>query len=211
MATLHPSLASADPLTLGATLTRLSELPVGSLHVDIEDTSFISNITFGMKTVNAVAHHTAHPLSFHFMVANPRPWLEWIAPLKPGWIFFHAEALANPAEDLAAIRRTGAKAGLAFNPATAVEPYAYLNGQIDALLIMTSEPDGEGQRFIPSMMNKVKTAASLFPQATVWADGGIDLTVASALRENGAEHLVLGRALFSGDDLSGILRTFERV
>src|SRR5690606_33038803 len=146
---LHPSLASADPLTLGDTLARLNGLSVGSLHIDIEDTSFINNITFGMKTITAVARSTHHPLSFHLMLANPRPWLEWLAPFAPAWIFFHAEALANPADDLAAIRRIGAKAGLAFNPATPVDHYAYLAERLDALLIMTSEPDGEGQRFIP--------------------------------------------------------------
>ncbi|MBM1020196.1 epimerase [Enterobacter sp. A11] len=208
MQTLHPSLASADPLILGETLIRLNALPVGTLHIDIEDTSFISNITFGMKTINAVAHSTPHLLSFHLMLANPRPWLEWIAPLRPGWIFFHAEALANPAEDLAAIRRTGAKTGLALNPATPVASYAYLREHLDGLLIMTSEPDGEGQRFIPAMVGKVADAAARFPKTAIWADGGVDPAVAPALRKSGAQHLVLGRTVFSHSDISRALQAF---
>lgn len=208
MAHLHPSLASADPLALGDTLAKLNSLPFATLHMDIEDSSFISNITFGMKTVNAVARTSAHPLSFHLMLAHPRPWLEWLAPLKPEWIFFHAEALANPAEDLAAIRHSGVKAGLAFNPATPVEPYEYLSGQLDALLIMTSEPDGAGQRFIPPMMRKVASAARLFPNAAIWADGGIDRSVAPALLHYGAKHLVLGRALFGGEEIASALQGF---
>lgn len=205
---LHPSLASADPLALGSTLAQLNAIPVGTLHIDIEDTSFISNITFGMKTINAVARHTPHSLSFHLMLANPRPWLEWIAPLKPAWIFCHAEALANPADDLAAIRRTGAKAGLAFNPATAIISFAYLREHLDGVLIMTSEPDGEGQRFIPAMTDKVSQAARLFPQAAIWADGGVDLAVASSLRRYGAHDLVLGRAIFCHSDIVPALQKF---
>ena len=67
---LHPSLASANPLHYGRELTALDNLDFGSLHLDIEDSSFINNITFGMKTVQAVARQTPHPLSFHFMVAR---------------------------------------------------------------------------------------------------------------------------------------------
>ncbi|WP_318373156.1 epimerase [Enterobacter sp.] len=206
MLLLHPSLASADPLTLGETLARLNRLSVGSLHVDIEDTSFINNITFGLKTVNAIASNTHHPLSFHLMLANPRPWLEWLAPFSPAWIFFHAEALANPADDLAAIRRTGAKAGLAFNPATPVDNYGYLAELLDAVLIMTSEPDGEGQRFIPSMMGKVAKAAALFPKTAIWADGGVDRSVLAALRHYGAKHLVAGRAIVNQGDIARAMR-----
>lgn len=208
MRRLHPSLASAHPLTLGESLARLNALPVGTLHIDIEDTSFISNITFGMKTVSAIAGATHHALSFHLMVANPRRWLEWIAPLTPAWVFFHAEALANPAGDLAAIRHIGAKAGLAFNPVTPVEHYEYLRESLDALLIMTSEPDGQGQRFIPAMMNKAARAARLFPDAAIWADGGVDLAVAPALLRDGVEHLVLGRALFGRDDIALAIQQF---
>lgn len=206
---LHLSLASADPLTLGETLSSLACLEVSTLHIDIEDTSFISNITFGMKTINAIAQATQHPLSFHLMLADPRPWLAWIAPLNPAWIFLHVEALANPSEDLDAIRQTGARAGLAFNPATPVAHYRYLNQQPDGLLIMTSEPDGKGQHFIPAVIDKVAEAARLFPQTEIWVDGGVDLSVAPALIHAGAHHLVLGRAIFGHSDLAHALRQFK--
>ena len=42
---LHPSLASANPLHYGRELTALDNLDFGSLHLDIEDSSFINNIT----------------------------------------------------------------------------------------------------------------------------------------------------------------------
>lgn len=83
---LHPSLASANPLHYGRELTALDNLDFGSLHLDIEDSSFINNITFGMKTVQAVARQTPHPLSFHFMVARPQRWFNALAEIRPAWI-----------------------------------------------------------------------------------------------------------------------------
>lgn len=198
--TLHPSLASANQLRLGATLRRLDALAPGSVHLDIEDTSFIRNITFGLKTVTQVAGATSIPLSFHLMLANPFPWIEWLKPLKPGWIFVHAEALANPAEALALIRATGANAGLAFNPATRLQSYRYLTHLADSVLIMTSEPDGYGQLFNPWLISKVAEAADIFSASEIWADGGIDLPAAKRLYHAGAGHIVLGRAVFGSND-----------
>lgn len=206
---LHPSLASADPLRLHQALSQFDHAPIGSWHLDIEDTSFISNITFGLKTVRSVFEATQHPLSFHLMVANPWPWFRALSPFTPAWVFVHAEALANPAEALTAIRDTGARAGLAFNPATPLEPYLYLRHALDACLIMTSEPDGHGQCFNPALIGKVAACARYFPDAECWADGGISESAGQQLKRAGAEHLVLGRALFASDNPATTLGSFR--
>ena len=205
---LHPSLASADPLHYGTTLTALADADMGSLHLDIEDSSFINNITFGLKTVQAVARQTTHPLSFHFMISRPQDWFSALAELKPAWIFVHAEALAYPSETLAQIRLIGAKAGLAFNPATPVDAYCYLAPHLDALMGMTSEPDGVGQQFIPALCEKVRRVRDCFPEAACWADGGITLSAAQQLATAGAQHLVVGRALFSSENYHATLSRF---
>ncbi|EJT6619740.1 ribulose-phosphate 3 epimerase family protein, partial [Salmonella enterica] len=182
--------------------------PLGSLHLDIEDTSFINNITFGMKTIQAVAQYTRHPLSFHLMVSSPQRWLPWLAAIRPGWIFIHAESVQNPSEILADIRAIGAKAGLALNPATPLLPYRYLALQLDALMIMTSEPDGRGQQFIATMCEKVSQSREHFPAAECWADGGITLRAARLLAAAGAQHLVIGRALFTTANYNVTLSQF---
>ncbi|MBN6045228.1 ribulose-phosphate 3 epimerase family protein [Citrobacter sp. ku-bf4] len=205
---LHPSLASADPLHYGTTLTALADADIGSLHLDIEDSSFINNITFGLKTVQAVARRTAHPLSFHFMIARPQGWFPVLAEIKPAWIFVHAEALAYPSETLAEIREIGAKAGLAVNPATPIDGYRYLAPHLDALMVMTSEPDGVGQQFIPALCEKVRRVREFFPHAACWADGGITLSAAQHLAAAGAQHLVVGRALFSTANYHATLSRF---
>lgn len=205
---LHPSLASANPLRYEHELAALNDVDMGSVHLDIEDSSFIHNITFGIKTVQAVARQTHHPLSFHFMVARPQRWFDMLSEIRPAWIFVHAETLEYPSETLAEIRRTGARAGLAVNPATPIDPYRYLALQLDAVMVMTSEPDGQDQRFIPFMCEKIKKVRELFPQTECWADGGITLAAAQQLAAAGAQQLVIGRALFSSSDYRATLAQF---
>ncbi len=111
-------------------------------------------------------------------------------------------------EILADIRAIGAKAGLALNPATPLLPYRYLALQLDALMIMTSEPDGRGQQFIATMCEKVSQSREHFPAAECWADGGITLRAARLLAAAGAQHLVIGRALFTTANYNVTLSQF---
>ncbi|EOU2741724.1 TPA: epimerase, partial [Salmonella enterica subsp. enterica serovar Aberdeen] len=94
------------------------------------------------------------------------------------------------------------------NPATPLLPYRYLALQLDALMIMTSEPDGRGQQFIAAMCEKVNQSREHFPAAECWADGGITLRAARLLAAAGAQHLVIGRALFTTANYNVTLSQF---
>ena len=59
------------------------------------------------------------------------------------------------------IRSAGARAGLALNPATPVEPYADLLSEIDMLLLMTVEPGFGGQPFLDLVLPKLRRARAL--------------------------------------------------
>ncbi|EMG9288816.1 epimerase [Providencia stuartii] len=203
---LHPSLASADPLWLGSIINKLANQNIGSLHLDIEDGNFINNITFGIKLVKAAAQATEHALSIHLMVSQPLFWIRELAPFSPKWIFFHPEAVQNPSEIIAEIKKIKAKAGIALNPSTPVAPYQYLINKLDALMLMTSEPDGENQQFIPSIVDKIQQIPPLFSQLEYWADGGISADKIQSLKKVGINNLVIGRALFSTDDYENTIK-----
>ncbi|APG49471.1 TPA: epimerase [Providencia stuartii] len=203
---LHPSLASADSLWLGSIINKLANQNIGSLHLDIEDGNFINNITFGIKLVKAVAQATEHALSIHLMVSQPLFWIRELAPFSPKWIFFHPEAVQNPSEIIAEIKKIKAKAGIALNPSTPVAPYQYLINKLDALMLMTSEPDGENQQFIPSIVDKIQQIPPLFSQLEYWADGGISADKIQSLKKVGINNLVIGRALFSTDDYENTIK-----
>ncbi|SUC46319.1 Ribulose-phosphate 3-epimerase [Providencia stuartii] len=126
--------------------------------------------------------------------------------LAPKWIFFHPEAVQNPSEIIAEIKKIKTKAGIALNPSTPVAPYQYLINKLDALMLMTSEPDGENQQFIPSIVDKIQQIPPLFSQLEYWADGGISADKIQSLKKVGINNLVIGRALFSTDDYENTIK-----
>jgi len=75
------------------------------------------------------------------------------------------------------IRSAGARAGLALNPATPVEPYADLMPEIDMMLLMTVEPGFGGQPFLDLVLPKLRRARELVTRhgGAVWlqVDGGV--------------------------------------
>ncbi|MDF2679715.1 MAG: putative ribulose-phosphate 3-epimerase [Brevibacillus sp.] len=193
---ISPSIASANPLRLEEEVKRLDPTLYKDLHVDIEDGHFIPNITFGMKTVKRLRAVTDLPFSFHLMVSNPFDYLEEICACQPSVIFAHAEALDYPSSFVDAVQRRGMKTGLAFNPKTPIAPFQYVLSRADAVLIMTAEPDGQGQQFIPAMMEKAKQVRNAIPSIELWVDGGVTADRVEELESVGVTHAVMGRAVF---------------
>src|SRR5262249_12917961 len=89
-----------------------------------------------------------------------------------------AEAARAPVRTLRAIRAAGARAGLAVNPGTAVEPYAGLLPEVDMLLVMTVEPGFGGQGFLDLVLPKVRRARELIARrgGEIWLQGGRGVT-----------------------------------
>lgn len=193
---ISPSIASANPLRLEEEVKRLDTTLYTDLHVDIEDGHFIPNITFGLKTVKRLRAVTDLPFSFHLMVSYPIDYLEEICACCPSVIFAHIEALDYPSLFVDAVHRRGGKAGLAFNPKTPIAPFEYVLSRADAVLIMTAEPDGQGQQFIPAMMEKVQQVRQAHPAIELWVDGAVTVDRVEELERVGVTHAVMGRAVF---------------
>ena len=194
-----PSLASAKQLNLQAAIDSLGT--VGCLHLDMEDGNFIPNITFGLKTIEEVANYCHGRLDAHLMVRHPERYLDALLQWNIESIAIQIEAMPYPLEPIKRIRQSGRRAGIALNPSTPVEPLKYLGDQIDYLLIMTAEPDGQGQRFLPAMLEKVSKARGLFPKGvSILVDGGILEEHIPALAQAGADGAVLGRTIWSSGE-----------
>lgn len=193
---ISPSIASANQLRLEEEVRRVEKEGYLDLHIDIEDGNFIPNISFGFKTIKSLRNITDLPFSFHLMVTRPNIYIEDLIHLKPSIIFAHVEALDYILEYLHSVQKLGAKAGLAFNPKTPIEPYLYAIKKADGILIMTSEPDGKGQEFIPSMIKKAEIVRDYGNSLEIWADGGITKDKLKSLKNSGFTHIVMGREIF---------------
>lgn len=199
MAVINPSLASANPLYLLDAVTCLPESPW--LHVDIEDGNFVPNITFGLSTVREIARHAVAPLDAHLLVARPEWLLPGLAELGIRRTAVHYEAVEYPLEVLATIRRLGMRAGLALNFKTNAEALEPFVGGLDYIIVMTAEPDGEGQKFRPGLLDKVARARRLLPAGVeVWVDGGIGEAELPRVVAAGADTVIMGRAVWSAPD-----------
>ncbi|MEV5555879.1 ribulose-phosphate 3-epimerase [Nonomuraea wenchangensis] len=198
-----------SPSILAADFARLADeaaaVPNADwLHVDVMDYHFVPNLTLGLPVVEALRKATATPLDCHLMIADPDRWAPQYAEAGAGSVTIHAEAAKAPVRTLREIRAQGARAGLALNPATAVEPYEDLLPELDMLLLMTVEPGFGGQKFLDMVLPKVRRTRELVRRhgGRIWVqvDGGVDAETIGRCAEAGADVFVAGSAVYGASD-----------
>jgi len=174
------------------------------LHVDVMDNHFVPNLTLGLPVVESLVKESSLPLDCHLMIEDPDRWAPTYAEVGAGSVTIHAEAAKAPVRTLRAIRSAGARAGLALNPATPVDAYADLLGEIDMLLVMTVEPGFGGQKFLDLVLPKIRRARELIrnSEASVWlqVDGGVSTETIERCAEAGADVFVAGSAVYGRED-----------
>jgi ribulose-phosphate 3-epimerase len=198
-----------SPSILAADFARLADeaaaVPNADwLHVDVMDYHFVPNLTLGLPVVEALRKATDTPLDCHLMIADPDRWAPQYAEAGAGSVTIHAEAAKAPIRTLREIRSLGARAGLALSPATPVEPYEDLLGEVDMLLLMTVEPGFGGQKFLDVVLPKIRRARELIGRhgGRVWlqVDGGVDAGTIERCASAGADVFVAGSAVYGASD-----------
>jgi ribulose-phosphate 3-epimerase len=199
---IAPSILSADFARLGDEVRRVGN--ADWLHVDVMDNHFVPNLTLGVPVVEALGKATETPLDLHLMIENPDRWAPAYVEAGAGSVTFHVEAAAAPVRLARELRAQGARAGMALRPATPVEPYEDLLGELDMLLVMTVEPGFGGQAFLDVCLPKVRRARRLLDRhgLDLWlqVDGGVSTETIERCAEAGADMFVAGSAVFGADD-----------
>jgi ribulose-phosphate 3-epimerase len=210
---ISPSILSAD----FARLADEAEAVAGVadwVHVDVMDNHFVPNLTIGLPVVEALLKHASLPLDCHLMIEDPDRWAPPFAEAGARNVTVHVEAAPAPVRTLRAIRAAGARAGLAINPGTAVEPYAGLLPEVDMLLLMTVEPGFGGQGFLDLVLPKLRQARDLITRhgGSVWlqVDGGVDAESIERCAEAGADVFVAGSAVYGADDPAAAVQALRQ-
>ena len=196
-----PSVLSADFANLERDVKMLNSSEAEGIHIDVMDGVFVPNISFGFPVLQAIAKHSTKVNDVHLMVVQPEKYFQQFADAGAHNITIHYEAVTHLDSAIHQIKKTGAKAGVALNPATPVSVLKEVIDLLDVVLIMSVNPGFGGQKFIPYSTKKVREAKELIlagnSSAKIEVDGGVGLNNAEELIYAGADVLVAGNAVFA--------------
>lgn len=198
---LAPSILSADFSLLGQQVAEVTKAGADYIHVDVMDGHFVPNITIGALVVASLRSWTELPLDVHLMVERPEIQISQFAEAGASIITVHVETCPHLHRMIETIKASGAKAGVALNPATPLSSLDEILPLLDLILIMTVNPGFGGQVFIESMMDKIARLRKILDErqanAELEVDGGINADTAPKVVAAGAEVLVAGAAIFN--------------
>ncbi|MDE4953013.1 ribulose-phosphate 3-epimerase, partial [Francisella tularensis subsp. holarctica] len=112
-----------------------------NIHFDVMDNHYVPNLTFGPMLLKALRDYgITAGMDVHLMVKPVDALIESFAKAGATSIVFHTEASEHFDRSLLLIKSFGIQAGLALNPATAIDCLKYVESNIDSVLIMSVNP-----------------------------------------------------------------------
>lgn len=198
---IAPSILAADSSKLGQQIAEAEAAGADYIHVDMMDGHFVPNLAFGPLVVRDIRRCTTIPLDVHLMVTDPGNFVEGLAHDGADIITIHVEACTDLHSVIQQIKNTGARVGLALNPATPLSVIEEILPDIDLILVMTVNPGLGGQQFIESMTNKIRRLRSILDnhglETELEVDGGIGPGNAGIVTDAGANILVAGSSIYA--------------
>ena len=198
---ITPSILNADFSQLDAEIAKIASVS-DYIHLDVMDNVFVPNFTFDFDAASKIIRNSPIPIDSHLMVADVDQIAIDYAQAGSASVTIHAEATRDIAATLKGIKSHGARAALALKPGTEIEEYEDFVDNVDMFLIMTVEPGFGGQKFMDSMMDKVRRTRRIIGSRPIWlqVDGGISLETIEIAVQAGADTFVAGSAVFKAED-----------
>jgi ribulose-phosphate 3-epimerase len=216
MKRIAPSILSADFSRLGEEVKAVEACGADLIHCDVMDGHFVPNITIGPMVIKALSKVTKLPLDVHLMVEKPERYIKEFIEAGSKMLTIHVEATTHLQRHIQHIKEQGVKAGVSLNPSTPLDVLEYILSEVDFVLIMTVNPGFGGQKFLRSMLPKIKRLRKMINEkglsAEIEVDGGIGVDNIKDASQAGADIFVAGNAIFgSGDYRKTIQEMREKI
>jgi ribulose-phosphate 3-epimerase len=200
---IAPSILSADFSNLAREITDIDKAGADYIHMDIMDGSFVDTITIGPAVIKALRPHSQKTFDTHLMINNPAKHIQAFADAGSDIITIHQEAVDDLLKIISQIKSLGKKAGVSIKPETNPEVLNGIFEEVDLILVMTVNPGFGGQKFLDSQLSKIAKIRENINNSgrkiDLEVDGGINKNTAHSAKKAGANVLVAGSAIFTGN------------
>ena len=208
---LAPSILAADFARLGEQVAEAERAGADRIHVDVMDGHFVPNLAIGAPIVKSLRRVTPLTLEAHLMISAPDSFCDEFAEAGCDSFLVHWEGNHNLHRTVARVKALGKRCGVAINPATPAAVLEEVLPDVDQVLVMTVDPGFGQQRFLPSMVPKIRRVSEMIRQTNrcceLEVDGGICEATAPLVVAAGANVLVAGSSVFGSN--KGVAASME--